>query len=147
MRTCISFSFCTFVLAFLLGCHNNKEVVVTQYGPEFLSYKGPRQQFDDACRKVLHDFSAQEKTGVNSIKYPYYGEGVSSNEKNGKTIAMQSYLKTKDEENVEYKITTIVLAKNDPVVLLECTGADRHKLINALNEEFYRQGIKVKQYK
>jgi len=38
------------------------------------------------------------------------------------------------------------LGSRDPIVMLESTSADPYKLINALNAEFPKRGIRVEQY-
>jgi hypothetical protein len=133
-------------MAFLAGCNRPAACKVIQYGPQYLTYTGSRERFDEVCRTVLHDLSYKEKVDENSTRYPYYGEGASSHKSDGKSIAVTVYLKTKDADNAEYKITTLYLGNRDPVVMLESTSADPYKLINALNAEFPKRGIRVEQY-
>jgi len=134
-------------IAILSGCREGKVVAVTQYGPEFMTYRGPTEQFNDACRTVLHELSYKEETGENSVSYPYYGEGVSSHKAGDAPVAVRAYLKTQGEDEAEYTITTITLGDRDPVVMLESTSEDRHRLVNALNAEFAKRGFRVRQYR
>ena len=60
-----------------------------------------------------------------------------------RTIAVRVYLRNKDETGAEYKITTVRLGRHEPFVMLESTSPDRYKLINALNAEFHKRGIRV----
>jgi len=122
-------------------------VQVTEYGPEFMVYSGPKEEFNEACRTVLHALSTKVKTGENQISFPDYGEGASSSTEGTKQLALKTYLKTKDDDGAEYKITTIVLGNRYPVVMLESTSADERKLVNMLNAEFAKRGIRVDQYK
>jgi hypothetical protein len=122
-------------------------VEVTQYGPEFLTYSGSREKFNNACRSVLHELSYKEKTGENSTRYPHYAEGASSHKEGETLVAMKAYRKTKGEDGAEYTMTTITLGNRDPVVMLESTSPDKFKLVNALNAEFQKRGIRVRQYK
>jgi len=146
MKRCVYLSICAISLAVLPGCRQKDVLVVTQYGPDFMTYRGPTEAFNDACRSVLHELSYKEKTGENSVSYPYYGEGVSSHKEGDTPIAVRAYLKTKGEDEAEYTITTVILGRRDPVVMLESTSADRHKLVNALNTEFAKRGFRVRQY-
>jgi len=111
-----------------------------------MTYSGPHQLFDDACRSVLHDLSYKETVSENSTRYPYYGEGASTHKDKDKSIAVTVYLKTKDRDGADYKITTIRLGKREPIVMVESTSTDPYKLINALNAEFPKRGIRVRQY-
>jgi hypothetical protein len=55
-------------------------------------------------------------------------------------------MKTQDADGAALKITTLRLGKQDPVVILECTASDSYKLVNAVNSELSKRGIKVSQY-
>ena len=146
MKVALHLVTCFAVIICTAGCGQTTKYTVKQYGPEYMTYTGPNQPFDDACRKVLHDLSYKEKLDGNRTRYPDYGEGVSSHNEKDRRIAAEKYLKTKDEDGAEYKITTLSLGKLDPIVILESASSDRHKLVNALNAEFHRNGIEVRQY-
>jgi len=133
-------------LVFGSSCKPESACVVTQYGPEYMTYQGSASMFGDACRKVLHDLSHKEQIDSNQTEYPYYGEGVSSQSANGRNIAVKGYMKTQDDDGAEYKITILTLGTREPVVLLESTSEDSHKLVNAINAEFAKRKIKVIQY-
>jgi hypothetical protein len=137
---------CLAALALVAGCRRIATCTVTEYGPEYLTYAGSHQRFDDACRQVLRELGCQEKLSETSTRYPYYGEGSSSHTDKDRRIAVRVYLRNKDETGAEYKITTIRLGRREPFVMLESTSPDRYKLINALNAEFHKRGIRVQQY-
>jgi len=146
MKTALSLTACLAVAILSPGCQRSNETIVTQYGPEYMTYIGSGRQFDEACRAVLREISYKEKLEDNGTRYPYYGEGSSSRKSDDKLTASESYLKTKDDDGVEYKITTIRLGTRDPVVILESTSSNPYDLLNALNAEFYKRGIRVQQY-
>jgi O-acetyl-ADP-ribose deacetylase (regulator of RNase III) len=147
MRIASPIMTCLAALICLAGCEGPSTTTIMQYGPRHMTYSGSSQQFNDACRAVLYSLSNAEEEGGNSVRYPHYGEGVSSHKNNEDVpIAVEAYMKTKDEEGAEYKITTIRLGKKEPIVILESTSSDPHKLINALNAEFHISGISVRQY-
>lgn len=128
------------------GCEPAATCRVTQYGPRHMTYTGPGGQFGDACRQVLHELGYRERVDDNTVRYPHHAEGVSSHEDNEKPIAKESYMKTRDGEGAEYEITEIRLGDLDPVVILESTSSDPHRLVNALNAEFARRGFRVVPY-
>ena len=146
MKTVLHSAACLVVVALATGCRSSKECVVIQYGSEYMTYTGPGKRFGDACRAVLHDLSFKEELDGNRTRYPHYGEGVSSQKDGDRLIASTSYLKTKDADGAEYKVTTIHLGRRDPIVVLESTSSDRCRLVNALNAEFQKKGIAVRQY-
>ncbi len=133
--------FAVLILAcFIGGCSETKKCKVKMYGPDFMTYSGSQETFQEACRRVLHETSHKDSTS-----YPYYGEGGSTNKnENGDMIALRSHLKTKDSEGFEYSITTVKLAKKEPIVMLETSNPDKFKLTNALMKEFQKSGIIVK---
>ena len=140
---------CLLLLVFITGCsttNSSNKCSVTQYGSRHMTYKGSRSLFDDACRKVLHDLSHKKDHGDGKTEYPFYGEGGSSAKDEDRLLSMQVYLKTKDSDGNDYKITTIFLGENDPVVLIEDSSPEKHKLVNALNTEFVNRGIAVTIY-
>ena len=137
---------CLAVIVLITGCRRIATCTITEYGPEYITYTGSREQFDNACREVLRELSYKEKLSDNSTRYPYYGEGSSSHTDKDRTIAARTYLRTKEEAGAEYKITTVRLGHRDPFVMLESTSSDRYKLINALNAKFHQRGIRVQQY-
>jgi hypothetical protein len=134
------------VLALSAGCRRTTNVTVTEYGPEYMTYTGSGEEFNHACRMVLHELGYKEDLGENKTRYPYHGEGGTSHKENDRLIASKGYLQTKDKDGVEYKITTLVLGRRDPVVTLESTASDRYKLVNTLNAELQKQGFRVQQY-
>ncbi len=142
--TCLTVSLA--VLTFFAGCRRTTNVAVTEYGPEYMTYTGSMEQFNDACRTVLHELGYKEDLGENRARYPYHGEGGTTHKEKDRLIATKSYLQTKDMDGAEYKITTVILGQHDPVVILESTASDRYKLINALNTQFQKQGFRVQQY-
>jgi hypothetical protein len=133
-------------MVLVTGCRRIATCTVTEYGPEYMTYTGSGEQFRGACRQVLHDLGYKEKLSDTSTRYPYHAEGSSSHTDKDKTIAVRGYLQTKDEAGAEYKITTVRLGRHEPFVMLESTSPDRYKLINALNAEFRKRGIRVQQY-
>lgn len=141
--------YCLLLLVFAVGClktSTSQKCSVIEYGTNHMTYAGSRKLFDDACRKVLHDLSHKIDHGSGKIEYPFYGEGASSSKDDGRLLAMQVYFKTRDTEGNDYKITVIFLGGNDPVVLLEDSSPEKHRLINALNTEFASRGIEVEIY-
>lgn len=146
MKMASPWMMCLAAMVLATGCRRIATCTVTEYGPEYMTFTGSHEQFDHACREVLHELSYMEKLSDNSTRYPYYGEGASSHTDKDKTIAVRAYLKTKDEAGAEYKITTVRLGRRDPLVMLESSSPDRYKLINALNAEFSKRGIRVQQY-
>ena len=146
MRTAVRFMICLAAMVIAGGCREDVNCKVTQYGPQHMTYTGSSEAFNNACRQVLHDLSYKEQDGENSTRYPYYGEGGISSKDNDRILATTVYLKTKDADGAEYKITTLTLGKHDPVVILESSSADQYKLVNALNLEFGKKGIGVRQY-
>jgi hypothetical protein len=111
-----------------------------------MTYEGSRGEFNNACRSVLHELGYKEKIDGNKTRRPYHGEGGSHNKDGDRVIFIESYMKTKDASGVEYKIVTYTLGKRDPVVILESGGSDPYKLVNALNAELHKRGIRVVQY-
>jgi len=146
MKMASHWMMCLMAIVLVTGCRRIATCTVTEYGSEYMTYTGSHEQFDYACREVLHELSYKEKLSDNSTRYPYYGEGSSSHTDKDKTIAVKAYLKTKDEAGAEYQITTVRLGRHEPFVILESTSPDRYKLINALNAEFHKIGIRVQQY-
>jgi hypothetical protein len=130
----------------IFGCGKKNEVSITVYGTDYITYSERDNAFNDACRVVLREFSYKETNDQNNITLPYYGEGVQSFKDKDKTSASKTYLKTKDEQGNEYIITTIKLGKKEPLVIIETTNPDKFKLINALYNEFNKQGFKVIHY-
>jgi len=129
------------------GCKKQRSAcTVTQYGPRYMTYEGSGKEFSNACRSVLHELGYKEKIDENKTRHPYHGEGVSTNKDGERLISSEAYMETKDANGVEYKITTLILGNRDPVVILESTDSDPHKLANALNAELHRRGIRVVQY-
>ncbi len=128
------------------GCGLSTQCTVTQYGPNLMKFKGSGELFNNACRDALYQLSLQVKGEGNSTSYPGYGEGVSTHSADKQPIASIGYLKTKGEDGAEYKVTILHLGKEDPVVMLESTSSDPHRLVNALNAEFHKKGIEVRQY-
>ena len=137
---------CLALAVLATGCRRTNELIVTQYGPEYLTYTGSRERFNDACREVVHEIGYQEKLSDNSTKYPLYREGAASHKDKDRVLSVRIYMQTKDETGAEYKITTVRLGQRDTFVMLECTASDRFKLINALHAEFAKRGIRVRQY-
>jgi hypothetical protein len=111
-----------------------------------MTYRGPSEPFNDACREALHSLSQKETVDGKGIRYPHYGEGGSSHKAAGREVAVEVYMKTQDADGAALKITTLRLGKQDPVVILECTASNSYKLVNALNSELSKRGIKVSQY-
>jgi len=146
MKTAFYLATCLVAIALATGCRSASECTVTQYGSEHMTYTGPGEPFNDACRTVLREFSFKEELDDNKTRYPYYGEGVSSQKEGDRLIASTSYLKTKDAEGAEYKVTTIRLGERTPIVVLESTSSDRYKLVNALSAELHKKGITVRPY-
>ena len=147
MRRALLEVVCVVAMAAVAGCGQQAaKCTVTQYGSEYMTYIGSRAQFNDACRQVLRDLSYKETVDENKTRYPYYGEGGRSFSEADKPLAAVSYFKTKDANGDEYKITTVALGKRDPVVILESTCEEQFKLVNALNAEFAKRGIRVRQY-
>ena len=131
----------------IVGCATSPEKCsVVQYGSGYLTYSGKRSLFDDACRKVLHDISHKIEHENGTTEYPFYGEGAMTTKDEERLLSMQVYLMTKDSDGNSYKITTIFLGNNDPVVMIEDTSPKKFRLINALNDEFVKRGIKVTAY-
>lgn len=111
-----------------------------------MTYSGSHERFNDACREVVHEIGYKEKVSENTTRYPYYGEGSSSHKDKDRLLSVRIYLRTKDEAGAEYKVTIVRLGRRDPFVTLESTSSDRFKLINALNAEFSKRGIEVREY-
>ncbi len=130
----------------IFGCGKKDEVSVTVYGTDYMTYSERDNAFDNACRNVLREFSYKETNDQNNITLPYYGEGAQTFKDNNKTSASKTYLKTKDEQGNEYIITTLKLGKREPVVIIETTNPEKFKLINALYNEFNKQGFRVTNY-
>ena len=130
----------------ILGCGKKNEVSVTVYGTDYMTYSERDNAFDDACRVVLRELSYKETDDQNRTSLPYYGEGSQTFKDKDKISASKIYLKTKDEHGNEYIITTLKLGKREPVVIIETTNPDKFKLINALYNEFNKQGFKVAHY-
>ncbi len=145
MRLTLYLTVCS-VVVLLGGCGEASRCKVTMYGANHMTYTGSGEQFNSACRNVLHELSEKEDLGDNRTRYPSYGEGVSATREGDRPVASRAYLKTKDADGAEYKITTITLGKRDPIVILESSSSDTYKLVNALNEEFRKRGIRVKSY-
>ena len=146
MKRALHLATCLVAIALATGCRSSSECMVTQYSSEYMTYTGPGEPFNDACRTVLREFSFKEELGENKTRYPYYGEGVSSQKDGDRLIASTAYLKTKDADGAEYKVTTIRLGKRNPIVVLESTSSDRYKFVNALNAELHKKGIAVRPY-
>ena len=146
MKMKLSLMACLVVVVLSTGCRRAVTCTVTEYGPEYMTYTGSDELFDSACREVIHEIGYEEKLSETSARYPYYGEGSSAHKDKDRLIAVRMYTKNKDEAGAEYKVTMVRLGQRDPFVMLESTGADRFKLINALNAEFQKRGIKVRQY-
>lgn len=132
----------------IFGCGKKEDTVsITVYGTDFMTYSdGTKSAFNDSCRTVLRELSYKEINDQNKTSLPYYGEGTQIFKNEDKTAASKSYLKTKDEQGNEYIITTIKLGEKEPVVIIETTNPDNFKLINALYQEFGKQGFKVTHY-
>lgn len=144
-----TFGFAIFLAAIIsaAGCKKQPSAcTVTQYGPRHMTYEGSRGEFNNACRSVLHELGYKEKIDGNKTRHPYHRAGASTNKDGDRVISIESYQETKDANGVEYKITTLTLGQRDPVVILETTGSDPHKLVNALNAELHKRGIRVVQY-
>ncbi len=140
---------CLLLLISAISCATTKisnTCAVVQYSSQHMTYSGSRRLFDDACRKVLRDLSHKIDHEDGKTEYPFYGEGGSSVKDDDCLISMQVYLKTKDIDGNDYKITTLFLGENDPVVLIDNSSPDKYKLVNALNAEFVNRGIKVAPY-
>ena len=146
MKMASHWMICLAVIVSGTGCRRIATCTVTEYGPEYMTYTGSHERFNDACREVLRELGYKEKLSGTSTRYPYYGEGASSHTDKDKVIAARISMRTKDEAGAEYKITIVRLGHRDPFVMLESGGSDRYKLINALNAEFPRRGIRVQQY-
>ncbi len=146
MKAASRLMICLAVMVLSTGCRRAATCTVTQYGPEYMTYTGSDELFDNACREVVREIGYKEKLSETSARYPYYGEGSSAHQDKDRLIALRVYLKNKDEAGAEYKVTLIRLGQRDPFVMLESIGADRFKFINALNAEFQKRGIKVRQY-
>jgi hypothetical protein len=145
-KSTILFGSIALAIVCLSGCARSATCEVTQYAPKYLSYHGSSEPFDDACREVLHRLSQKQSIEGKGAYYPYYGEGASSHKAAGRQTASERYLKTQDEDGAQHKITTLCLGKHDPIVILESTASDPYKLVNALNSELNKRGIKVSQY-
>jgi hypothetical protein len=143
-KTIYIISFFVLALSFT-GCKRSKICTVTVYGSDFMT-TDQKEPFNNACREVLYQLSYKEEVDANSVKRPYYGEGGKAVTENKKVIASKAYLKTKDEQNYEYIITSIVLGENEPVVILETTNPDKYKLVNTLLQEFHKRGFNVRNY-
>jgi len=128
------------------GCKTASTCSVTQYGPEYMTYRGSDTLFMDACRKVLHDLSLKEQIDSNRIRYPHYGEGGASHRDNGRAISSEVAIKTQGEDGAQYKITILTVGKREPLVQLQSTAQDPYKLVNALSAEFSQRKIKLTQY-
>jgi len=146
VKTTLPLVVCLAVLVPAAGCRRAARCTVTAYGPEYLTYTGSGEQFNNACRQVLHELGYKEQLGENRFRHPYHADGGSTHKDHDRLIAARSYLQTKDEAGAEYKITIITLGRRDPIVILESTAPDRYQLINALYAEFAKQGIRVKPY-
>jgi len=118
-------------------------VVVTQHGPDHLSYRGAGEEFIDACRSAMQELSYKEQRGPNSTYYRDLSEGVSSSTEDGGMVASRGFLRTVGEDGSNYGITIVKIRGEDPVVMLESTSPDRHRLINTLLGEFHRRGFQV----
>jgi hypothetical protein len=129
-----------------VGCGSSTQCTVTQYGPNLMKFTGSSELFNSACREALQQLSHRIQGEGNSVSYPDYGEGISTHSADKQPIASIGYLKTKGEDGAEYKVTILRLGKDDPVVMLESTSSDPHRLVNALNAEFHKQGVEVRQY-
>jgi len=141
--------FIVFIAAAMIlavGCGSSTQCTVTQYGPNLMKFTGSSELFNDACRMALQQLSHRIQGEGNSVSYPDYGEGVSTHSADKQPIASIGYLKTKGEDGAEYKVTVMRLGKDDPVVMLESTSSDPHRLVNTLNAEFHKKGIEVRQY-
>lgn len=124
------------------GCSTSDSITrVRMYGPEVMTYDGPRQNFDWACRSALEEVGVIDDNGV----HLYYGEGGSSGMEDGVVRWAKSYMKNRDEKGYEYHITQIRMGENAPVVLLETTNPDSHVLFNVLNRQFSQWNIEVVQ--
>ena len=140
---------CLLLLISTISCattNNSNKCTVLQYGSQHMTYTGSRSLFDDACRKVLHDLSHKIDHEDGKTEYLFYGEGASSVKDDDRLVSMKVYLKTKDIDGNDFKITTLFLGENDPVVLIENSSPDKFKLVNALNAEFVNRGIEVTHY-
>ncbi len=146
MKTKLRLITCLIVVVLSAGCRRAATCTVTQYGPEYMTYSGSHERFNDACREVVHEIGYKEKVSENTTRYPYYGEGSSSHKDKDRLLSVRIYLRTKDEAGAEYKVTIVRLGRRDPFVTLESTSSDRFKLINALNAEFSKRGIEVREY-
>jgi uncharacterized protein (TIGR03067 family) len=118
-------------------------VVVTQHGPDHLSYRGAGEEFIDACRSAMQELSYKEQRGPNTTYYRDLSEGVSSSTEDGGIVASRGFLRTVGEDGSNYGISIVKIRGEDPVVMLESTSPDRHRLINTLLGEFHRRGFQV----
>lgn len=146
MKKAWLFPVCIAAVAILSSCKPSTQCTVTQYGPNLMKFTGSSELFNNACREALQQLSHRIQGEGNSVSYPDYGEGVSTHSADKQPIASIGYLKTKGEDGAEYKVTILRLGKEDPVVMLESTSSDPHRLVNALNAEFHKKGIEVRQY-
>ena len=149
MKHSLHYMILLLLLLLIIGCaatQTSNKCSVVQYGSQYMKYSGSRSLFDEACRRVLHDFSHKIDHGDGKTEYPFYGEGGSTAKDEDRLISMRAYLKTKDSDGNDYKITTIFLGENAPVVIIEDSSREKHKLVNALNTEFVNRGIKVTIY-
>ena len=129
------------------GCRQQTaSCMVTQYGGRYMTYQAPSGQFHEACRDALRAISYKEETNGKGVRYPYYGEGALSHKDGDRCIASETYMKTKDEDGAQYKITTLILGERDPVVTLESTSSEPYRLVNAVGAELHRRGIPIVHY-
>ena len=61
MKTRSQLMVCLAASILLTGCRRAATCTVTEYGPEYITYTGAREPFDDACRDVLRALSYKEK--------------------------------------------------------------------------------------
>jgi hypothetical protein len=146
MKKAWLFPVCIAAVVILSSCKPSTQCTVTQYGPNLMKFTGSSELFNNACREALHQLSHRIQGEGNSVSYPDYGEGISTHSADKQPIASIGYLKTKGEDGAEYKVTILRLGKDDPVVMLESTSSDPHRLVNTLNAEFHKKGIEVRQY-
>ncbi|MBN2589314.1 MAG: hypothetical protein JXA96_05605 [Sedimentisphaerales bacterium] len=144
---------------FISGCSSFKTFKVKIYGSDRMTLNKQYEDFNWACRTVMHELSYKEKDENGHEKEPYYGEGAENktvSEKsisigtenkivNQKSVYRKRYIKTRDDEGYEYTITTTTYNKDNPEVVLETTNPDKDKLVNLLREEFIKREFIVNQ--
>jgi hypothetical protein len=51
---------CLVAIVLMTGCRRIATCTVTEYGPEYMTYTGSREQFDHACREVLRELALRK---------------------------------------------------------------------------------------